>query len=83
MSKIPIEPRAAKILIVSARAGLLHYGIMIVATMAVSELFDESAFRQSLGGTTVQNESEDDFDELETQIDRDRKAAQAVKRKAE
>lgn len=48
LSKIPIEPRCAKILVVASKCGLLHYGIMIVACMGVTELFDEAAFKRSV-----------------------------------
>ena len=48
LSKIPIEPRCAKILVVASKCGLLHYGIMIVACMGITELFDEAAFKRSV-----------------------------------
>ena len=41
LSKIPIDPKCAKILVVAAKYGLLHFAIMIVACMSVSELFDD------------------------------------------
>jgi len=39
LSKIPISPKYAKMLVVSAKYGLLRYAIMIVACMSVSEIF--------------------------------------------
>lgn len=39
LSKIPISPRYAKMLVVSAKYGLLHYAIMMVACMTVPEIF--------------------------------------------
>jgi HrpA-like RNA helicase len=41
LSKIPIDPKLAKILIVGSKYDLLHYAIMIVCCMSVQELFDD------------------------------------------
>ena len=41
LSKIPIDPKCGKILVVASKYGLLHYAIMIVACMSVSEIFDD------------------------------------------
>ena len=41
LSKVPIDPKCAKILVVASKYGLLHYAIMIVACMSVSEIFDD------------------------------------------
>ena len=41
LSKIPLEPRFSKILLVASKYDLLHYAIMIVACMSVGDLFDE------------------------------------------
>ena len=41
MSKIPIDPKCAKILVVASKYNLLHYGIMIVACMSVTTIFDD------------------------------------------
>ena len=45
LCKIPLEPRAAKILLAAAKADALHMGIMIVASMGVPELYDDEKFR--------------------------------------
>ena len=44
LSKIPIDPKSAKIIIVAAKYGLMHFAIMMVACMSVQEIFDESKF---------------------------------------
>jgi HrpA-like RNA helicase len=46
LSKIPIDPKCAKILVVASKYNLLHYGIMIVACMSVTELFDDDCVAQ-------------------------------------
>ena len=43
LSKIPIDPKCGKILIVASKYDLLHYGIMMVACMSVSEIYDNSS----------------------------------------
>lgn len=43
LSKIPIEPKCAKLLVVASKYNLLHYAIMIVACMSVSELYDDES----------------------------------------
>ena len=40
LSKIPMDPKCAKIMVVASKYGLLHYAIMIVACMSVTEIFD-------------------------------------------
>jgi ATP-dependent RNA helicase DHX37/DHR1 len=49
LSKVPIQPRLAKILIVASKYDLLHYAIMMVACMSVQEIYDNSALISSLG----------------------------------
>jgi len=41
LSKIPIDPKCAKILVVASKYNLLHYGIMIVSCMSVTSIFDD------------------------------------------
>lgn len=81
LSKIPIEPKCAKMIVVAAKYDLMHYAIMIVACMSVQEIFDDSKFRPSKN--VAQNAADDESSassesdkDLETQIDRDRKEAQ-------
>lgn len=40
LSRIPISPKYAKMLVVSSKYGLLRYAIMIVACMTVPEIFN-------------------------------------------
>ena len=47
LSKIPISPKYAKMLVVSAKYGLLRYAIMIVACMSVSEIFMPQDFKET------------------------------------
>lgn len=64
LSKIPIAPKFAKMLVVSAKYGLLRYAIMIVACMSVSEIFLPQDFKETeLMG--------DDDDEEVKEVDRD------------
>lgn len=46
LCKIPLEPRASKILLAAAKADALHMGIMIVASMGVPELYDDQKFKE-------------------------------------
>ena len=39
LSKLPISPRFAKMLVVGSKYKVLHFTIMIVAAMSVNELF--------------------------------------------
>ena len=41
LSKIPISPKFAKMLVVASKYGVLRYTIMMVACMSVSEIFNE------------------------------------------
>ncbi len=41
LSKIPITPKFAKMLVISAKYDLLHFAIMIVACMTVPEIFSD------------------------------------------
>ena len=43
LSKIPIDPKCAKILVVCSKYNLLHFGIMIVACMSVTTIFDDDS----------------------------------------
>lgn len=43
LSKLPLDPRHSKILVVASKYKLLHYAIMIVASMSVTEIFDDEA----------------------------------------
>ena len=48
MSKIPIDPKCAKMLVVASKYDLLHYCIMIVACMSVTEIFDDDSISQRI-----------------------------------
>ena len=79
LSKIPIDPKCAKILVVASKYHLLHYAIMIVACMSVSEVYDDQAIHDAVRAESKIEEAEDDQDvpdsednDLVTQIDRDR-----------
>ncbi len=41
LSKLPLSPKFAKMLVVSTKYGVLRYVIMIVACLSVSEIFKE------------------------------------------
>lgn len=41
LSKLPLSPRFAKMIVMSTKYGVLRYVIMIVASLSVSELFKE------------------------------------------
>jgi len=43
LSKVPLDPRCAKILIVASKYDLLHYAIMIVACLSVLEIYDDES----------------------------------------
>lgn len=86
LSKIPLDPRCAKILVVASKYDLLHFAIMIVACMSVKELHDEESARNSVLrsiGVDPREKADIDADrdnddanfddDLETQLDRDRK----------
>lgn len=58
---------------------MLHYAIMIVACMSVSEVYDDQAIHDAVRAESKIEEAEDDQDvpdsednDLVTQIDRDR-----------
>lgn len=70
LSKIPIDPKCAKILVVASKYGLMHYAIMIVACMSVSEIYDEAKVTTSL--PDIKNDSDDEDPDLITSIDRDK-----------
>ena len=82
LSKIPIDPKCGKIMVVASKYNLLHYAIMIVACMSVSEIYDDQSIqdevRASSGRLNEYQDQEDDSEDpdLETQIDRDRKRSQ-------
>lgn len=80
LSKIPIDPKFAKMLVVATKYELTHYAIMMVACMSVQEIFDDSKFETMLKEATREQEDEPEMDDeerlLETQIDRDNKQAE-------
>lgn len=57
LCKIPLEPKAAKILLAAAKASVLHYGVMIVACMGVPEIYDDERFRQQTKTQAHESES--------------------------
>lgn len=88
LSKIPLDPRCAKILVVASKYNLLHYAIMIVACMSVTEIHDEEAATKAIMKKANmpeygkaeewrqdQGQASEDSD-LETQLDRDRRNAE-------
>lgn len=68
LSKIPIAPKFAKILVVASKYDLLHYAIMMVACMSVSEIFDDSSIKEKYSNTLSSNPLEDFADEDEDLI---------------
>lgn len=77
LSKIPIDPKYAKMLVVATKYNISHFAIMMVACMSVQEVFDDSMFKEELPDKDNESEKELDEDEklLETQIDRNNKKA--------
>ena len=68
LSKVPLSPKYAKMLVVAMKYGLAQYAIMMVACMSVSEIFlSETANDQ----VAASNEEPTDPD-LVTSIDRER-----------
>ena len=72
LSKVPLSPKFAKMLVVALKYGLAHYAIMMVACMSVAEIFSEVAGAEK----THQEEGQGaEFDpDLTTSIDRERNA---------
>jgi hypothetical protein len=58
LSKIPIEPKCAKMLVVASKYGLLHYAIMIVACMNIPEVFDDSKIKKNFKLFQPKNQEE-------------------------
>ena len=77
LSKIPIAPRFAKILVVASKYDLLHYAIMMVACMSVSEIYDDASIKDKYKTTFEPIDEPDDEQDVDliTQIDRDRTKA--------
>lgn len=46
LSKLPLSPKFAKMLVVSTKYGVLRFVIMIVACLSVSEIFKEIPLKQ-------------------------------------
>lgn len=80
LSKIPIDPKCGKILVVASKYDLMHYGILLVACMSVTEIFDETKIKavNAFDEEEDQNESSGDED-LKTQIDREKQEARKMK----
>lgn len=70
LSKVPLSPKFAKMLVVALKYGLAHYAIMMVACMSVAEIFSEVA-----GAEKTQQDGGEGADidpDLMTSIDRER-----------
>ena len=57
LTKIPINPKYAKMLVVSAKYGVLRFAIMIVACMSVAEVFNQIEFK-----VDIPSENEDQIE---------------------
>ena len=88
LSKIPLDPKLAKILLVASKYHLLHYAIMIVACMSVQEIYDDESIMKSIQidpdfAKDLGDEFEGMDEDLITSIDRDKqKADMKIKMKA-
>lgn len=76
LSKLPIDPKFGKMIIVATKYNLTHFAIMMVACLSVQEIYDDSKLRNESQLEDLSGEDQEESDsDLETQIDRDRKAA--------
>ena len=81
LSKIPFDPKLAKIILVASKYDLLHYAIMIVACMSVQEIYDDESIMKSIQiNPDFAKDLADDFEgmdeDLITSIDRNKKKAE-------
>lgn len=71
LSKVPLSPKFAKMLVVALKYNLAHYTVMIVACLSVAEIYKEAPRIDQTGENDQGIDPEMDPD-LITSIDRDR-----------
>lgn len=80
LSKLPLAPRFAKMMIVSMKYQVLRYTIMIVSCLSVSELFKEVALAETQQPEITQADTDPD---LLTTLDIQRQEKRQVKAQKE
>ena len=78
LSKVPLSPKFAKMLVVALKYDLAHFAIMMLACMSVAEIYQDCDTRTGSNGSGADIHGaalNDDIDpDLITSIDRDRNA---------